>query len=83
MGNVHLVPETPYGEVTGFTLSLFTKGEDMAGPYVTMGSQLNDKLVNVIRNWNHANTKLLIEDIHVNCNGRELTARPIVIDLEN
>ena len=64
-------------EVTSFEISFHPEGGVISGPYKTTGAMLSEKQISYLKSMADANVKILIDQIHLSCNGKDVTEEPI------
>ncbi|MCF8449353.1 MAG: hypothetical protein K9G49_05715 [Taibaiella sp.] len=64
-------------EVTSFEISFHPEGGVLSGPYKTTGAMLSEKQISYLKSMADANVKILIDQIHLSCNGKDVTEEPI------
>ena len=78
-----LIPQALGCEVTGFTFSITDgdiKGDKMWGPVTVKGAVFTEEIKDKIKEWEAPKMKILIDDIHILYNGKEMIAKPITIE---
>jgi len=76
--NPKLITTVPGCEVTGFTISFLPKGGEFRGPYKTTGAALRENDVNFLKEFTATNVRIFIEDIHLNCDGKDRTSQSLI-----
>ncbi len=70
LSNPTIIYDRPGCEVTNFTISLIPQGEDWIGPYRTTGNELTPRVKNILEGLRGKHTRIAIDSIRVNCNGK-------------
>jgi hypothetical protein len=79
LANPKMVSAKSSCEVTSFTISFLPEGGEIFGPFKTEGASIMEKQIGYIKAHANENVKIFIEDIHMSCNGKDVTEQSIVV----
>ncbi len=79
LANPVLVATKPGCKVTSFTVSFLPKGGEYFGPFKTEGNTIKENQVNYLKEFTTMNVRIFVEEIHVNCGGRDSVVAPVIV----
>lgn len=81
--NPKLLTDSAGCRVSGFTISLQAPGQPFYGPLWAVGEDFTQTQKDVIKQWDHPNVTVFIQDIHLNCHEKDATSPPLQLHYDH
>ncbi len=79
LANPKLVCDQSNCRIISYTMSWDAPGHDFFGPVFCGNPDFSTDQQAKIREWDYKGSTLYIQDIHINCDGQDITMDPIIL----
>ncbi len=76
LANPKITTTHPGCEIASYVISFMPEGGEYFGPFSVKGSAIPENNVNFLREFTNMTVKIFIDEIHLNCNGKDSLVQP-------